>query len=125
MGHIGIWLRFIISVPLIFLLGKLASNFAHGIMEFSAIIVYAIFLWLAGFFAYFLSPYKLGGLGFFYLYFWGVKTVVDTFVQMKLDMLIDSTLNPFVFMGMVAVLCFLGLWSAYKENQHYSTVESP
>lgn len=124
MGHIGIWLRFIISVPLIFLLGKLASNFAHGIMEFSAIIVYAIFVWLAGYFAYFLSPYKLGGLGFFYLYFWGVKTVVDSFIQMKLNMLIDSTLNPFVFMGMVAVLCFLGLWTAYKENLHYSTVDN-
>ena len=124
MRHIGIWLRFIISVPLIFLLGKLASNFAHGIVEFSGIIVYAIFLWLAGYFAYFLSPYKLGGLGFLYLYFWGVKTVVDSFIQMKLNMLIDSTLNPFVFMGMVAVLCFLGLWTAYKEDLHYSTVDN-
>ena len=124
MGHIGIWLRFIISVPLIFLLGKLASNFSHGIVEFSGIIVYAIFLWLAGYFAYFLSPYKLGGLGFLYLYFWGVKTVVDSFIQMKLNMLIDSTLNPFVFMGMVAVLCFLGLWTAYKEDLHYSTVDN-
>jgi hypothetical protein len=43
---------------------------------------------------------------------------------MKLNMLIDSTLNPFVFMGMVAVLCFLGLWTAYKEDLHYSTVDN-
>ena len=121
--HIYLWIRFIIAVPLVFFLGKLASNFAFGINEFSSIIVYAIFLWSAGYVAYFCVPYKLGGLAFLYLYVWGSRTIFGAFIKGDLDMLMSMTLNPFVFIGMVAVLCFIGLWGAYRNGEHYSTEE--
>lgn len=123
MGHLGIWLRFVISIPLIFLLGRLASNFVHGYMEIASILVYAFFLWIAGYCAYFTAPYKLGGLAFIYLYIWCGKSIFDSLIKENLTMLTEQTLNPFVYFGMVAVLCFIGLIGAYKEDIHYSTVE--
>lgn len=121
--HVGLWLRFLISVPLIFFLGRLASNFVYGYFEFLAIIVYAVFLWLVGFSAYFFAPYKLGGLAFIYLYFWAARTLVSCFKDEYLSIFEYGTINPFVFMGMLAIVCFIGLINAYKEDQHYSTAE--